>query len=133
MPLTRTITTLALLGATAMTPAAAIAATAPAHPHSAAGAMRKGIRDFARVAAHDARASRIHVSGEAVRKVGAEGTCTGTFRLTRAGRHADYRLTKRAGTLRISPNAIEYHVAAKAAKKVAGLPAGTGLFSGFLQ
>jgi hypothetical protein len=132
MPLTKTITTLALLGATAMTPAAALAA-APAHQHGADGAMRKGIRDYARVAAHGAKASRIKVRCKPVRKVGAEGACTGTFRLTRDGRHADYRLTKKAGTLRISQGAIEYHLAAKATRKAAGLPAGTGLFSGFLQ
>jgi len=102
-------------------------------PITADAAMRKGIRDFARLGAREATASRIHVICRAVPKVGDKGRCTGTFRLTRRGRSADYELTSTAWTLRISPAAIQYRVAAVTDGRVPGLPRTTGGFSGFLQ
>lgn len=102
-------------------------------PITADAAMRKGIRDFARVSAHGATASRIRVSCRSVPEVGDKGPCTGTFRLTRRERSADYKLTSTAWTLRISPGAIQYRVAAMTDRRVPGLPRTTGGFSGFLQ
>jgi hypothetical protein len=120
------LTTAAVLAAA---PAGAIAAKNP----TADAAMRKGIRDYARVAAHGAKASKIDVSCKPVTKVGAKGACSGTFRLTLDGKSADYTLTSKARTLRISPGAIEYRVSAVTHDHVKGLPASTSAFSGFLQ
>jgi hypothetical protein len=85
------------------------------------------------VAADGATASKIVVDAKPVAKVGAKSTVTGTFRLTKDGKTAVYRLTTSARVLRISPSAIEYKVAAKATKAAAGLPKSTGGFSGFFQ
>jgi hypothetical protein len=118
-----------------MAPSAALASLHGAQI-TADAAMRKGIRDYARVGLGDgvvAQASRIHVTCQPVTKVGQKRPCTGTFRLTLGGRSADYTLGKSARTLRIAPHAIEYRVAATTNATVAGLPASTGGFSGFLQ
>jgi hypothetical protein len=95
-------------------------------------AMRKGIRDVARISADGATASKIKITCPPVAKVNQKRSCTGTFRLTKAGRHADYTLTKKNHVIRISKGAIEYRVASKADHKVKGLPGTTDL-AGFLQ
>jgi hypothetical protein len=113
---------------------AVLAAPATAMADRADSAMRKGIRDFARVGVDGgATASRIAIDCRRVADVGDRGRCTGTFRLTRNGRSADYRLTSSARTLRISPSAIEYRLAATATRRAQGLPRSTGGFSGFFQ
>jgi predicted amidohydrolase YtcJ len=122
--------------------ALALAVVSPAAAANAAiknpqpdAAMRKAIRDYADhgLKGVQAKASKIKVSCTPVKKVNAKGTCTGSFSLTLDGKTADYHLTKKAGTFRISPGAIEYHLNAKATKKAAGLPAHIGTFAGFLQ
>jgi hypothetical protein len=95
-------------------------------------AMRKGIRDVGRFAAEGAKVSAVHIKCVPVKKVNQKGKCTGTFRLTKAGKSATYTLTSKARTFRISPGAIEYRVSAHADKKVEGLPARTDL-AGFYQ
>ena len=113
---------------------ASIPATAAAQSSNRAeSAMTKGIRDFARVGADGATASKISVDAKPVSDVGDKSTVTGTFRLTKDGRTAVYRLTSSARVLRISPAGIEYRVSAKATKAAAGLPKSIGAFSGFLQ
>jgi hypothetical protein len=124
LPLTAVVLTAAAIAPT-------VATAAVKHPQADA-AFRKGIRDVARIEADGAKASNLHVSCVAVPKVGDKGACTGSFDLTKDGRTAHYVLTKKARTLRISPGAIEYRVAAKAAAKVQGLPGQTDLL-GFLQ
>jgi hypothetical protein len=122
--------TLSLIVVAAAAPAPAPAATAD----RADAAMRKGIRDFARVGVDgSATASRISVDCKPVIDVGQKGKCTGTFALTKNGRTATYTLTSSARTLRIAESAIEYRLASKAARKVKGLPSSTGSFSGFFQ
>ncbi len=119
---------LALAFAT-LTPGAAMAADNP----SANAAMRKGIRDFVRLETDGAgKASKLAIKCEPVRKVGQTRPCVGTFDVKVDGKTASYRLTKKARTFRIAPDAIEYRVSAVATKKVKGLPARTDL-TGFLQ
>jgi hypothetical protein len=136
--LTTALAALVLTGAAAG-PAAARTTGADARPAgesariTAEAAMRKGIRDFGRVAGDGARASRFRIDCVAVPDVGDEGRCRGTFRLTRGGRSATYALTSRARVLRISPGAIEYRVGAQQRRRVRGLPYETRGFSGFLQ
>jgi hypothetical protein len=108
------------------------AATAAVKNPNAEQAFKKGIRDVARLEGDGAKAHNIHISCVEVPKVGDKGACKGSFDLTRNGRTAHYVLTKKARTLRIAKGAIEYRVASKATKKVAGLPASTDL-AGFLQ
>lgn len=120
-----------LVALAALAPAgAALAASKPA-PFGPDAAMRKGIRTWAQDSG--ATASRLHVSCAAIPKVGQTRPCTGTFRLTRHGRHADYRLTSRASTFRNSAHSIMYHVAARTTAPLPGVPSSTGGFSGFLQ
>jgi len=95
-------------------------------------AFKKGIRDVARLEADGARPSHIQIRCVAVPEVDDKGACTGSFDLTKDGKTAHYVLTRKARTFRISPGAIEYRVASKATKKVAGLPGRTDL-AGFLQ
>ncbi|HWH94803.1 MAG TPA: hypothetical protein VNT03_13165 [Baekduia sp.] len=95
-------------------------------------AFKKGIRDVARLEGDGAKAVHIDIDCVAVPEVGDKKPCTGSFDLTRNGKIAHYVLTKKARTFRISPGAIEYRVASKATKKVAGLAVGTDLL-GFLQ
>jgi hypothetical protein len=122
--------------------ALALAVVSPAAAANAAvknpqpdAAMRKAIRDYADhgLKGDQAKASKIDVSCAPVKKVNAKGACTGSFSLTLDGKTANYRLTKKAGTFRISPGAIEYHLNARATKKAPGLPAQIGTFAGFLQ
>jgi hypothetical protein len=115
-----------------LTPTAAGAAISNPQPDAA---MRKGVRDFAKVGIkdHAASPSKIKVSCTPIKHVDDKGTCTGTFSLTLAGKTAEYKLTKKATTFRISPGAIEYHLNAKATKKAEGLPSQIGTFAGFLQ
>ena len=124
---------LPLIGIVAALGAASPAASAAQSSNRAEAAMTKGIRDYARVAAEGATASKIVVDAKAVSDVGDKSRVTGTFRLTKNGRTAVYRLTANARVLRISPSAIEYKLAAKATKTAAGLPKSTGSFSGFFQ
>jgi hypothetical protein len=86
----------------------------------------------ARIEAGGAKVSKIDVDCPPVKKVNQQRSCTGTFKLTLDGKTATYRLTKKNHVFRIAKDAIEYRVAAKAVKKVAGLPASTDL-AGFLQ
>jgi multidrug efflux pump subunit AcrA (membrane-fusion protein) len=95
-------------------------------------AMRKGIRDVARLEGNGAKATHIKIRCVAVPKVNDKKPCSGTFDLVKDGKTAHYVLTAKARTFRISPGAIEYRVNAKATNKVAGLPAKTDLL-GFLQ
>jgi hypothetical protein len=108
------------------------AATAAIKNPQADAAMRKGIRDVARLEAGGAKANHIKISCVPVPKVNDKKPCSGSFDLTKNGRTAHYVLTKKARTFRISPGAIEYRVSSKATKKVQGLPASTDLL-GFLQ
>jgi hypothetical protein len=122
---------LALIAVAVTGSAAATAGAAIKNPQPDA-AMRKGIRDAARISADGATASKIKITCPAVKKVNQQRSCTGTFRLTKDGRSADYTLTSRNHVLRISPGAIEYRVVAKAQRKVKGLPGSIDL-AGFLQ
>ena len=99
-------------------------------PFGPAGAMRAGIRAFAGDAPKTT-ASRIAVTCAAIPRVGDVGRCRGTFRLTRAGRTADYRLTAKAATFRNTPHSIEYRLYARTAHPVRGVARSTGLL-GFL-
>ena len=98
-------------------------------------AMRLGIRAYAATSEHPPAtiASRIHVRCTRWTKVGQTRPCTGTFRLTRNGRHADYTLTRKAGTFLNTPGSVEYRVAAATPKKVRGLRSRFGPFLGFYQ
>ncbi|MCW2992960.1 MAG: hypothetical protein JWQ18_455 [Conexibacter sp.] len=111
---------------------AATAAHAAVKNPQADQAFKKGIRDVARLEGDGATPSHIQISCVAVPKVDDKGACTGSFDLTKDGKTAHYVLTRKARTFRISPGAIEYRVASKATKKVAGLPGKTDL-AGFLQ
>jgi hypothetical protein len=111
---------------------AATAAQAAVKNPQADQAFKKGIRDVARLEGDGAKPSKIQISCTPVPKVDDKGPCTGSFDLTKDGKTAHYVLTRKARTLRISPGAIEYRVASKATKKVAGLPGQTDL-AGFLQ
>jgi hypothetical protein len=122
---------LALIAVAVAATPAATAGAAIKNPQADA-AMKKGIRDVARISAAGATASKIRISCPPVKKVNQQRTCTGTFRLTKDGRSADYGLTSRNHVLRISPGAIEYRVSAKAEHKVKGLPGSTDL-AGFYQ
>jgi hypothetical protein len=124
------LTTVALALVAVAAPATASAVGAPLKSDAA---MRKGVRDFARVEAHGAKPSRIHVTCAAGTKLGTTIPCSGTFRLTLHGRSADYRLTKKAAAFRNSPGSVEYRLYARSAKTVVGLPQSTGGFMGFLQ
>lgn len=116
--------------------APALGATTAAHASvknpQADAAMRKGIRDVARLEGNGAKASHIRISCVAVPKVDDKKPCSGSFDLTKDGRTAHYVLTEKARTFRIAKGAIEYRVSAKADHKVKGLPAITDLL-GFLQ
>ncbi|MCW3001781.1 MAG: hypothetical protein JWQ20_1079 [Conexibacter sp.] len=122
---------LALIAVAVAGTPAATAGAAIKNPKADA-AMRKGIRDVARISAEGARASKIHITCAPVKKVNDKGACTGTFRLTKGARSADYTLTTKARVFRISPGAIEYRAYSKARHKVAGLPGSTALM-GFYQ
>ena len=124
---------LPLLALLAVLAASIPSTTAAQSTNRAESAMTKGIRDYARVAADGAKASQIKVDAKPVSDVGDKSTVTGTFRLTKDGRTAVYRLTSSARVLRLSPSGIEYKVAAKATKQAAGLPKSVSGFSGFLQ
>jgi hypothetical protein len=123
------LTTLTTLAVVAAVPSGAMAAKNP----TGDAAMKKGIKDYARVAVDGAKASNIDIDCKPVTKVGQKGACVGTFSLTKGGKTAHYKLTSKARTLRLSPGAIEYRVSAVTKDKVKGLPASTGAFSGFLQ
>jgi hypothetical protein len=131
MTLTRTILPVLALAAVAVPTAAGTASAAVKNPQADA-AMRKGIRDVARLEGDGAKAKNIKISCGAVPEVGDKKPCSGSFDLGKDGRSAHYVLTRKARTLRIGKGAIEYRVAAQASKKVAGLPARTDLL-GFLQ
>jgi hypothetical protein len=131
MTLTRKLPMILALAAVAVPTAAGTANAAVKNPQADA-AMRKGIRDVARLEGDGAKASNIKISCVSVPKVNDKKPCHGSFDLTKDGRTAHYTLTSRARTLRISEGAIEYRVSSHAAAKVAGLPARTDLL-GFLQ
>src|SRR4051794_8352057 len=131
MTVSRTILPLMALAAVAVPTAAGTAQAAVKNPQADA-AMRKGIRDVARLEAGGAKATNIKIRCVAVPRVNDKKPCTGSFDLTKSGRTAHYVLTKKARTFRISPGAIEYRVSSKATKKVKGLPGSTDL-AGFLQ
>lgn len=118
-----------ILAAAVLAPTAAQAAVK--NPQ-ADQAFKKGIRDVARIEGDGAKASNIKISCKPVPEVNDKGACSGSFDLVKDGRRAHYVLTKKARTFRISRGAIEYRVASKATKKVAGLPGQTDL-AGFLQ
>lgn len=113
---------------------ASIPTTAAAQSgNRAEAAMTKAIRDYARVAADGAKATQIRVDAKPVSDVGDKSTVTGTFRLTKDGKTAVYKLTPSARVLRLSPSGLEYRLAAKATKQAQGLPKSIAGFSGFLQ
>ena len=109
------------------------AVPAQADANVAESAMAKGIRDYARVVVEDARVSQVRLDARSVSDVGDRSTVSGTFRLTKGGKTAVYRLTANARVLRLAPSAVEYKLSAKATKAAAGLPKSTGGFMGFLQ
>jgi hypothetical protein len=115
---------------TALAPATA--SMAAVNNPTGIAAMKKGIRDVARIEGHGAKVSKVAVTCPPVTKVGQQRACAGTFQLTLHGKTAVYQLTKRNHVLRIANRAIEYRVASKAIKKAPGLPARTDL-AGFLQ
>ena len=123
-----------LLPLLTLTAVAALPATASARDSDRAdAAMRKGIRDYARVVAK-ASASQISVdASRSIGKVGAQSTLSGSFRLTKDGRTVTYRLTSKARALRISPSGIEYRLSARAVNPVRGFESSTGSFTGFFQ
>jgi hypothetical protein len=123
---------LALAASVVVPTIATSAAQAAIKNPQADAAMRKGIRDVARLEAAGAKATNIKISCVAVPKVNDKKPCSGSFDLTKDGKTAHYVLTTKARTFRISPGAIEYRVNSKAAKKVQGLPGSTDLL-GFLQ
>jgi hypothetical protein len=131
MTVTRTILPVLALAAVAVPAAAGTAQAAIKNPQADA-AMRKGIRDVARLEADNAKATNIRVVCVAVPKVGDRKPCSGSFDLTKDGRTAHYVLTGKARTFRISPGAIEYRVSSHVSGRVAGFPARTDLL-GFLQ
>ena len=131
MALSRKLPMILALAAVAVPTAAGTAQAAVKNPQADA-AMRKGIRDVARLEADGAKATNIHITCVPVPKVNDKKPCSGSFDLTKDGKTAHYVLTSKARTLRISPGAIEYRVAARASAKVAGFPARTDLL-GFLQ
>src|ERR1044071_9025020 len=90
-------------------------------------AFKKGIRDVARLEGDGTKATNIKISCKPVAHVHDKGACVGSFDLTKSGKTAHYVLTAKARTFRIAPGAIEYRVASKATKKVAGLPSKTDL------
>jgi hypothetical protein len=95
-------------------------------------AMRKGIRDVARVEVPGSTASRVAIKCGARGKVGHTAHCSGSFRLTLHGRFATYTLTSKATVFNNSPGSLQYRVDSRADHKVKGLPSRTGI-SGFLQ
>ena len=111
----------------------AAAVPAQASDNRAESAMSKGIRDYARVVADGAKVSGVKLDAKPVSKVGARAAVSGSFRLTLGGKTVTYRLTSSARVVRLSPAAIEYRLAAKAANATAGLPGSTGAFTGFFQ
>ena len=131
MTLSRTILPVLALAAVAVPTAAGPAQAAIKNPQADA-AMRKGIRDVARLEAGNAKATNIHVTCVPVPKVNDRKPCSGSFDLTKDGRTAHYVLTSKARTFRISQGAIEYRVSSHVSAKVAGFPARTDLL-GFLQ
>jgi hypothetical protein len=131
MTLSRILPVIAAAAAVAVPTATGTAQAAIKNPQADA-AMRKGIRDVARLEAGGARPTNIRISCVAVPKVDDKKPCAGSFDLTKDGTTAHYVLTRAARTLRISPGAIEYRVAAQASAQVDGLPAKTDLL-GFLQ
>jgi hypothetical protein len=124
---------LALVATALVAVAAPTTAVALSAPLKNDAAMRKGIRDFGRVEAHGAKASKLKISCGTATKVGKTVPCGGHFRLTLHGHHSDYQLTGKAATLRNSPGSVEYRLYARTAKKAPGLPTVIGGFSGFLQ
>jgi hypothetical protein len=120
------------LSVVAPTLATTTAAHAAVKNPQADQALKKGIRDVARIEGAGAKATNIRISCVAVPEVDDKKPCAGSFDLTKDGKTAHYTLTRKARTFRISPGAIEYRVASVADHKVAGLPAKTDLL-GFLQ
>ena len=120
--------------ALALAAIAPAAATATIHNPQSDGAMRKGIRDFARnaVKGKTVKATRISVHCVQAAKVGSTRPCRGSFSLTLAGKTARYKLTNKASTFRNSPGSIMYHLRATATTKAAGLPSKIK-FDGLLQ
>ena len=105
-----------------LTPAAAPAAIA--NPQSDA-AMRKAIRDYAKrsIKGETLKATKIKVDCVQATEISSTRPCSGTFSLTRDGKTAHYRLTKRANTFRNSPGSMIANLHAAATKKAPGLPA----------
>jgi hypothetical protein len=129
---TRGLPLIVLAAAAVAVPTVTATAQAAVKNPQADAAMRKGIRDVARLEAGGAKATNVKITCVAVPKVNDKKPCTGSFDLTKDGRTAHYVLTRKARTFRIAKGAIEYRVSSKATKKVQGLPGSTDL-AGFLQ
>jgi hypothetical protein len=129
---TRGLPLIVLAAAAVAVPTVTATAQAAVKNPQADAAMRKGIRDVARLEAGHAKATNIRIACVPVPKVDDRKPCSGSFDLTKGGKTAHYVLTGKARTLRLSPGAIEYRVSSRVAAKVAGLPARTDLL-GFLQ
>src|SRR3954469_21079512 len=95
---------LALIAVAVTGSSAATAGAAIKNPQADA-AMRKGIRDMARISAYGATASKIRITCPLVKEANQQRPRAGTFRLTKNGRSADYTLTSRNHVFRISPGA----------------------------
>ena len=102
-------------------PAAAPAALP--NPQSDA-AMRKAIRDYAKrsVKGETLKVTKLKVECVQATEISSTRPCSGTFALTRKGKTAHYKLTKRANTFRNSPGSIIANLHATATKKAPGLP-----------
>ena len=105
-----------------ITPTAAPAAIP--NPQSDA-AMRKAIRDYAKrsIKGETLKATRISVDCVQATEISSTRPCSGTFSLTRSGKTAHYKLTKRSTTFRNSPGSMIATLHAVATKKAPGLPA----------
>ena len=106
-----------VLAAAVIAPTAAVATVK--NPQSDA-AMRKAIRGYA--TAKTVKATHIDVDCVQADKISSTKPCSGTFRLTRDGKTARYRLTSKSDTFRNSPGTIVSNLDAVATKKAAGLP-----------
>ena len=105
-----------------ITPTAAPAAIP--NPQSDA-AMRKAIRDYAErsVKGETLKVTKLAVDCVQAVEISSTRPCSGTFSLTRHGKTARYKLTKRSTTFRNSPGSMIATLHAVATKKAPGLPA----------
>jgi len=105
------------VAAAVIAPTAAVATVKD--PQSDA-AMRKAIRGYAK--AKTMKATHMAVDCVQADEISSTRPCSGTFRLTRGGKTAHYRLTSKSDTFRNSPGTIVSNLNAVATKKAPGMP-----------